>query len=67
MGLKFWIITKLRHAENLGPNENDGLVKETEITYSPIHTREEACMGTSRTLRGCKTRSIATATLKKLR
>ena len=67
MGLKFRIITKLRHAENLGPNEKDGLVSQSEIIYSPIHTEEEACMGTSRVLGGCKTRPIATATLKKLR
>jgi hypothetical protein len=67
MGLKFRIITKLRHAENLGPNEKDGLVNESEVIYSPIHTREEAGMGTSRMLGGCKTSSIATATLKRLR
>jgi hypothetical protein len=67
MGLKFRIITKLRHAENLGPNIKDGLVNDSETFYSPIHTREEACMGTSRMLGGCSTISTATATLKKLR
>jgi hypothetical protein len=44
-----------------------GLVNESEIMDSPIHTGEEACMGTSRVLAGYKTRPIATATLKKLR
>jgi hypothetical protein len=67
MGLKFWIITKLRHAENLGPNEKYGLVNESEIIYRPIHTGEEASMGTSRMLGDCKTNSIATAALKRLR
>jgi hypothetical protein len=65
--LKFRIITKLRHAENLGPNIKDGLVNESKIIYSPIHTREEACMGTSRMLGGCNTISTAIATLMKLR
>jgi len=67
MGLKFRIITKLRHAENLGPNGKYGLVNGSEIVYGSIHTGKEACMGISRVLGNCKTRSIATATLKKLR
>jgi hypothetical protein len=43
------------------------LINESRIMYSPVHTGEEACMETSRVLGGCKTRPIATATLKKLR
>jgi hypothetical protein len=66
MCLKFWIIAKLGHAENFGPNKKR-LINESRIMYSPVHTGEEACMETSRVLGGCKTRPIATATLKKLR
>jgi hypothetical protein len=39
MGLKFRIITKLRHAENLGPYEKGGLVMKARYIQFNTHRR----------------------------
>jgi hypothetical protein len=63
MGLQFRVITKFGHAENLRPNKYKWVIGWKRTVNEPIHTGEEARMGTLRVLGGCKTRPIATATL----